>query len=363
MAGNHRFNISTNPNDRGVWGFNLNPLDHNMRPALDQNIIQLNDGSAFIMEPRHDSTVLTLTWQNIPEEDYGEFLLGLHENLQFSRVFFYYTQGQSPVTITDMTYQARTADTINMPFEENGTVYREALWNDSDRLFVGAESKFYGVLFDFEDYHSNQVDADGNLYVDDIRIRFSVASGDLTAGDSLTFDGTTLADDDDTELFQHYGQIVWTATQTGNWAKASMNDILTGTSEFTTPTGFSDSTELYWAEIRLNPDSAVVSTMNPKLQGIKTAIDSLDGLSARKSNGILPVWWLNVPTVLKKHRPRGYREDDWIGIIVTNFEATVSNGPEQRWNIVLSFIPVANKESSKTFVLDRDQLDGESFLG
>lgn len=361
---NCRFQISANPLDKGVWGFEINPIGHTMRPQRDQNIVELLDGSAFIIEPDHDSTILTMTWENIPFDTYGTFLFGDHENLAFDKVFSYFTQGATPSLITDMTYESFTHDTLLMPFANIAGGLSRISLNANDRIFVGSEDRFNGILFDFEDYHSFQFrPSDGSIFVNQIDLRFSPASGNLAAGDSITYDGATNADDDDTELFQHYGQLRWASVDTENWAKVSLDTILANTSDLTAPTGFSSTTEYYWCEVKITPETTVTTSITPRLEGIKAGLDSLGAIAATKSNGIIPIWWLNIPDVLKHHKPRGFRDDDWIGVKVTNYTAQLTNPTEDRWTVQISFIPVEGRESPQKFKLDRSRLDGENFLG
>lgn len=359
-----RLMVSANGNEMGTWGFDINPVDHDMRPEYQQNIIKLLDGSVFIIEPENDSTVLTLSWNRIPEDTYGNFVFGKAEGLKFSKVYLYFTSRVPNPIITDMTYESHTHDTVNIPFIDVGNGLEEAYITHEDRLLVGLSEKFNGVLFDFEDYLSNQVDSDGNLYVERIDFRFSVTGGNLASGDTVEFDGTMNVDDDDTELFQHYGQIRWSLAQVPSWGKCSMNDIINNTAEYSTPSGFSDTDEYYWCEIKLSPDhtTPVITELNPKLQAIKVALDSLDAMAARKSNGILPIWYIHIPTSLKFHRPRGYRDTDWIGVQVTNISQKVSSPTDPRWNVSLKMIPVTKAMEREYFVLGISHLDGNAYL-
>lgn len=368
MAAN-RFSVSANGNSLGTWGFSINPIGHTMRPGYKQNMIELIDGSVFIIEPNHDSTVLTLAWDNIPEDTYDSFLFGQAEWLRFDECYLYYASDvdspEQPI-ITNMSYESYISDTINIPFIEKGMGLEEVTIDGRDRIFVGLEDTFNGILLDFEDYHSHQNDSDGNNYVYSIRLRFSVESGDLDSGDIFTYDGINLVEDDDTELFDHYGQLRWSMTQVPSWGKCTLQSILTNTTgadTFYLPTGFTSTDELYFVEIKILPDEAYTSVLNPKIQCIKVALDSLDAMAARKSNGIFPIWYINIPDIFKYHRPRGYRNNNWIGVKVTNFEATLTNPTSLRWSIVLSMIPIVAGEKREMFTLDVSELDGSAYLG
>lgn len=362
MANNNRFSVSANGLDKAIWGFSLNPIGHSLRPERKQNLIDLIDGSCFIIEASNDSTILTLEWRNVPEEDYGTFIFGNSNELKFEKVFLYYASNTPNPLITDMTYQAYNSDTINMPFADFGNNLEEVSMNQQDRIFIGLSEQFNGILFDFEDYHSYQCDSDGYNYIDNIRLRFSNASGNLASADSLTYDGITNTEDDDTEVFQHYGQLRWSLSQVTNWEKNSLDNILSTTSEFTAPTGFSSADEYYYVEVQLNPDTTITTVLNPKIQCIKVGLDSLDALAVTKSNKIIPIWYLNIPDTLKFHRPRGYRDSDWVGVKVVNFSATLVNPTALRWDVVLSMIPITEAEKREYFRLDSSLLDGDAYL-
>jgi hypothetical protein len=362
----HRFSVSANPNGLGVFGFQINPLTHEMRPARDQNFLELIDGSIFILEPEHDSTRLTLTWSNLPEgdedgEDFGRFIFGNHEDLHLDRAFFYRELGTT-ITIHDMTYETQTNDTVGIPFVNDGSIQKQVAMNEEDRFFLGAEDQFFGILWDFKDYHSNLFDSDNNLKVDEIELRFPPSSGDLASGNTITYDGTQNVDDDDTDLWSHYGQTIWRSSQVESWEKVTLNDILDNTAGLSRPTGFSNTTELYWVEVKITPDNSIASVLDPNIQAIKVALDSLDALASRKSNGILPIWWINVPEVLKRHRPRGFRDSEWIGCKITNFEARLVNPTQKRWDIIITFVPIDGREANRKFTLDVSNLDGDEFL-
>lgn len=364
----NRFSVSTGGDSLGVWGFSINPLSHTFRPAYNQNILQLIDGSAFILRPSVDSTVLTMEWRNVPEEAYGTFLFGKTSDMRFNSCYLYYVSGapSSYPIITNCTYESYTQDTINIPFIENGDNLEEVLINAYDRMFVGHSEKYNGILFDFVDYHSNQQDNEGNSYISNVRFRFSVVGGNLDNGDEITYDGTNNVEDDSTERLDHYGEMRWSDAQVPNWGKCSLDDILgntTGSDTFVVPSGFSSTEEYYYTEIKIIPDSTYATLLNPKIQGIKVALDSIEAMATPKSNGILPVWYINIPDALKVHRPRGYRESDWIAVKVVDFSAEVTNPTSLKWDVMLSMIPIGEAEKREYFMLDVSQLDGNTFLG
>lgn len=368
MASN-RFSICANDSGYATFSFPLNPIGHTLRQGFKQNLVQLIDGSVFIIEPNKDSTVLTLEWRGVPEDTYGSFIFGNAENMRFNECYFYYASDidnvEEPI-VTNCTYESYTTDTVNIPFIDRGNNIEEVSIDERDRIFVGLDEQFTGILFDFEDFHSNQNDSAGNNYVDSIRLRFSVESGDIDSGDSIIYDGTNYVEDDSTELFTNYGELRWSLSQVPNWGKCTMQDILTnttGTDTFYLPTGFTSTEELYFVEIKITPDSTYTYLINPKLQSIKVALDSLEAMAARKSNGILPIWYINIPDIFKYHRPRGYRDSDWIGVKATNFEATLSNPTDIRWDVVLSLVPIVAGERREIFTLDVSELDGSAYLG
>lgn len=363
----NRFSISAGGYSLGVWGFSLNPIHHTLRPAYNQNVLELIDGSVFILRPSVDSTILTLEWRNVPDETYGSFIHGKTNNLRFDSCFLYYISGSdsgSPY-IVECTYESYTSDTINIPFIERGNNLEEVMINAYDRIFLGHSEQFSGILFDFEDYHSNQQDADGNSYIQQVDLRFSIAGGDLNSGDTITFDGTKNIEDDSTERLDHYGEMRWALAQVPNWGPASLNDILantTGTDAFSTPYGFSSNDEYYYTEIKIIPDSIYTTLLSPKIQAIKVALDSIEAMSIPKSNGILPIWYINIPEDLKYHRPRGYRDSEWIAMKVVNYEAILANPTSVTWDVILSMVPIGEAEKRDYFILDVSQLDGRTFL-
>lgn len=387
------------------WTLDINPYDVTPHPGREQTTHRTMGGSVNIQTATGDGAVRTMIWRGLDEDTWDPFINGRTEHGKFDKVYFYnenvfISAAQSPKEkreIVDQTFQSYTRGTTTIPFKSSGVGYSAEPWvadsnftvaddsgaedatvTVSDRLFLGMNSKFYGINVEFEKsatkFLTDYIDSDLVPYISQIQLRFSPSDGDLAAGDSVTITRDSNASDDGTEMFAHDGQIIWTASDVPNWSAVNLNTIIDATSDLYPISGFRDEEDLYYVELQLtfrentddpkleaNDDHGAVYYLLVMIANIRTAIDSLDYLSLRRSDGTVPYWYLFTPSSLEKYRPRGHRDDSWVPIKVVDV-VRESTHVKKRWDVTMSYVIATDYEAPQPFSLDKLPIDGKVYL-
>jgi len=334
--------------------FSINPRNTNLHPAKEQTAHKLIGGEVFVQKAEGDAENRILSWQDLSEDRYKDFIFGKIKEGKFESVYFYAPNSglamRDELRAVDQTFQSYTKGTLNIPFI-NDT--ESLFYNAVDRLFFGASEKFYGLSFEFDELinksFTDLLDTEGIQIIDSITLRFPDSSGDLSAN-SIIYSSDENISDDGTERFKHNGQIIWDAIS--SWASVSMNTILTG-SGLDFPSGFNDNRDFYYCELTVNYVSDV-NWASIKIQDIRSRVDFLKYLGMKYSDGTLPVWFLHIPDSLKVHRPEAYQDKEWIPIKILDVVTTLSSPMQLWWNVELTFVIAGPRETPRSIALDRD---------
>lgn len=338
--------------------FSINPRNAVLHPAKEQTAHKLIGGEVFVQKAEGDAENRFLSWQDLSEDVYEDFIFGKLKNKEgkFESVYFYAPNSgtmREMLKIVDQTLQSYTKGTLNIPFinNEEALFYSDAAMG-VDRLFFGANEKFYGLSFEFDELinksFTDLLDINGVQIIESITLRFPDSSGDLSAN-SITYSSDENTSDDGTERFKHNGQMNWNAIS--SWASVSMNTILTG-SGLDNPQGFSDNRSFYYCELTVSYVSE--SWASIKIQDVRSRLDSLKYLGMKYSDGTLPIWFLHIPDSLKVHRPETHQDDEWIPIKILDVVTTLSSPTQLWWNVELTFVIAGPREISQPIALDKN---------